>query len=176
VWQVLRKSSVGRRLFGDLNLDEPTLRARGLLGDLRYDRLAITREAPARDEAAAWATTARYLAGMQRAAGRLGARFVVVVYPHAHQVAPHESPGSRAAFGIGPGLYASDRPFRTVEGIGHRHGFRVISLLETFRRRADPARPLFRGDDIHHTPDGARLMADGIAAGLLDTDLPRCPR
>jgi hypothetical protein len=177
LWQVVRKSGVGRRLFGDLNLDEPTLRARGLLGDLRYDRLAITRDAPARDEAAAWATTARYLAGMQRAAGRLGARFVVVVYPHAHQVAPHESPGSRAAFGIGPGLYASDRPFRTVEAIGRRHGFPVIALLETFRRRADPARPFFRGDDIHHTADGARLMADGIAAGLLETDLvPRCPR
>jgi hypothetical protein len=177
VWQVVRKATVGRRLFGDLNLDEPTLRARALLGDLRYDRLAITRDAPAQDEAAAWATTGRYLAGMKRAAGRLGARFAVVVYPHAHQVAPHESPGSRAAFGIGPGLYASDRPFRTVEGIGERHGFPVIALLETFRRRADPAHPLFRGNDIHHTPDGARVMADGIAAGLLEADLvPGCPR
>lgn len=177
LWQAARKSGVGRRLFGELNLDEPSLRARGLVGDLRYDRLAITRDTPARDEAAAWATTARYLAGMQRAAGRLGARFAVVVYPHAHQVAPHESPGGRTRFGIGPWLYASDRPFRTVEMIGERHGFAVIPLLETFRRRADPTRPLFRSDDIHHTVDGARVMADGIAAGLLEAGLvPRCPR
>jgi lysophospholipase L1-like esterase len=177
LWQGVRKSGVGRRLLGELNLDEATLRARGLLGDLRYDRLAITRDTPAQEETAAWATTARYLAGMQRAAGRLGARFAVVVYPHAHQVAAHESPGGRAGFGIGPGLYASDRPFRTVEAIGERHGFAVISLLETFRRRADPGRPLFRTDDIHHTADGARVMADGIAAGLLEAALvPRCPR
>lgn len=175
LWQGLRKSTPGRRIFGDLNLDEPALRARGLLGDLRYDRLAITRDAPARDEAAAWATTERYLAAIRRDAERLGARFTVVVYPHAHQVAAHESPRSRAQFGIGPGLYASERPFQTVEAIGQRQGFPVISLLRAFRRRADPARPLFRSDDIHHTPEGARVMAAGIAGGLLETGLlSRC--
>lgn len=177
LWQAIRKSSAGRRVFGDLNLDEPALAARGLLGDLRYDRLAITRDTPARDEAAAWATTARYLAEIQRTAARHGARFAVVVYPYAHQVAAHEAPGGRARFGIGPGLYAADRPFRAVEAIGHRHGFPVLSLLETFRRRADPARPLFRSDDIHHTADGARVMAEGIAAGVLEAGLlPGCPR
>jgi hypothetical protein len=177
LWQALRKSSGARRVFGPLNLDEPMLAARGLLGDLRYDRLATTRDTAAAGEAAAWATTARYLAGIQRVTSGLGARFAVVVYPWAHQVAPHEAPAGRARFGLGPGLYASDRPFRVAEGIGRRHGYAVISLLETFRRRADPARPLFRDDDVHHTADGARVMADGIAAGLLEAGLvPRCPR
>ena len=178
LWQGLRRSDAGRRMFGALNLDEPALQARDLIGDLRYDRLAITRDTPARYEGRAWATTARYLAGIRRvAADRFSARFVVVVYPHAHQVAPHESPGSRAGFGLGAGLYASDRPFRVVEAIGQHEGFGVISLLETFRRRADPARPLFRADDIHHTSEGARVMAEGIAAGLLESRLvPRCPR
>jgi lysophospholipase L1-like esterase len=177
LWQAIRKSSAGRRVFGDLNLDEAALAERGLLGDLRYDRLAITRDTPARGETDAFATTARYLAGIQRAAARHGARFAVVVYPYPHQVAPHESPDGRARFGVGPGLYASDRPFRTVEAIGRQHGFPVIALLETFRRQADPARPLFRGDDVHHTAAGARVMADGIAAGLLEASLvPQCPR
>jgi hypothetical protein len=177
LWQGFRKSDAGRSVLGALNLDEPALRARDLIGDLRYDRLAITRDTPARDEARAWNTTARYLAGIRRVADGLSARFVVAVYPHAHQVAPHESPGSRSSFGLGPGLYASDRPFRTVEAIGQREGFGVISLLEAFRRRADPARPLFRPDDIHHTVDGARLTAEGIAAALLERGLvPRCPR
>jgi lysophospholipase L1-like esterase len=177
LWQAIRKSSTGRRVFGDLNLDEPGLAARGLLGDLRYDRLAITRDTPARGEADAWATTARYLAGIQRLAARRGARLVVAVYPYPHQVAAHETPTGRARFGIGPGLYAADRPFRTVTALGERQGFAVISLLETFRRRADPARPLFRGDDVHHTAEGARVMADGIAASLLEAGLvPRCPR
>jgi hypothetical protein len=177
LWQSLRKSDVGRRLFGSLNLDEAALQARDLIGELRYDRLAITRDAPARYEGRAWAITGRYLAGIRRLAEGLSAPFVVVVYPHGHQVAPHESPGSRATFGLGPGLYASDRPFRVVESIGQREGFAVISLLEAFRRRADPARPLFRADDIHHTVEGARVMAEGISVGLLESRLvPRCPR
>jgi len=176
-WQVIRRSAGGRQLFGELNLDEPTLAARGLLGDLRYDRLAITRDTPARDEAAAWQTTARYLLGIKRRSEALGARFAVVVYPYPHQVAPHESPHGRARFGVGPGLYASDRPFRTVEALGRRDGFPVISLLDTFRRRADVTRPLFRRDDVHHTVAGAHVMADGIVAGLLEAGLvPGCPR
>jgi hypothetical protein len=176
-WQAIRKSAGGRRLFGELNLDEPTLAARGLLGDLRYDRLAITRDTPARGEAAAWRTTARYLLAIKRRSEALGARFAVVVYPYPHQVAPHESPHGRARFGVGPGLYASDRPFRTVEAMGQRDGFPVISLLDTFRRRADVTRPLFRRDDVHHTAAGADLMADGIVAGLLEGGLvPGCPR
>jgi hypothetical protein len=177
LWQGFRKSEGGRGMLGALNLDEPTLRARDLIGDLHYDRLAITRDTPARDEVRAWANTARYLLGIRRLAEGLSARFVVVVYPHAHQVAPFESPGSRAGFGLGPGLYASDRPFRAVRAIGQREGFAVISLLEAFRRRADPARPLFRSDDIHHTVEGARLMGEGITASLLESGLvPRCPR
>jgi hypothetical protein len=177
LWQAVRKSSAGRRLFGALNLDEASLVARGLIGDLRYDRLAISRDAPGPGEAAAWATTARYLGGVQRVAAELGARFAVVVYPYAHQVAPFEAPGGRARFGIGPGLYASDRPFSVVEAIGRSRGFPVISLLDTFRRQANPARPLFRTDDIHHNADGARVMADGIAEGLLEAGLiPRCAR
>ena len=177
LWQEVRRSQAGRQVFGPLNLTEPELRARDLIGDLRYDRLAITRDTLARDEARAWATTARYLAAIRRLADRLSARFVVVVYPHGHQVAPHESQGSRALIGVGPGLYASDRPFRVVEAIGQREGFPVISLLDTFRRAADPARPLFRRDDIHHTAEGARLMTEGITASLLERALvPRCPR
>jgi len=175
LWQAVRRSSAGRRLFGDLNLDEPTLAARGLLGDLRYDRLAITRDRPGPVEATAWAITARYLAAIQGLAREHGAPFVVVTYPYPHQVATHESPDGRARFGIGPELYASARPFRTVEAIGTRHGFPVIALDETFRRRSSPAQPLFRRDDVHHTPAGARVMAEGVAAALLERALvPGC--
>jgi lysophospholipase L1-like esterase len=177
LWQSLRRSPAGRRVFGELNLDEGTLVARGLIGDLHYDRLAITRDSAAAGEATAWATTERYLVGVHRAATSLGARFVVIAYPYPHQVAPFESPGGRARFGIGSGLYASDRPFRAADAIGRRRGFAVISLLDAFRRHTDPARPLFREDDVHHTAAGARVMADGIAEGLLEAGLiPRCAR
>jgi hypothetical protein len=175
LWQALRRSSAGKRVFGDLNLDEASLAARGLTGDLRYDRLAITRDTAAASEAAAWALSARYLAGIRRLAAVWQARFAVVTYPHPHQVAAHESPAGRLRFGVGPGVYASDRAFRTVEAIGRRHDVPVITLVETFRRHADPARPLFRRDDIHHTADGARVMAEGIAAAVGDRGLlPGC--
>ena len=175
LWQALRRSAAGKRLFGDLNLDEAALAARGLTGDLRYDRLAITRDTAAPGEAAAWELSARYLAGIRRLAEASPARFVVVTYPHPHQVAAHESPQGRLRFGVGPGVYASERAFRTVEAIGRRHDFPVIALVETFRQHTDPARPLFRRDDIHHTADGARVMAEGIAEGLLERALlPGC--
>jgi hypothetical protein len=175
LWQALRRSWLGRRMLGELNLDEATLAARGLLGDLHYDRLAITRETPGDGEAAAWELTARYLAGIQRLAAGANARFVVVTYPYAHQVAAHESPEGRLGFGVGAGLYTSERPFRTLEAIGRRYEFPVLTLVEAFRRATTPSRPLFRRDDIHHTPEGARVMSEGIARGLLERELvPGC--
>jgi hypothetical protein len=118
-----------------------------------------------------WATTSRYLGGIERLATGFNARLLVAVYPYPHQVAAFESPGGRARFGVGPGLYTSDRPFRTVEEIGRRQGFPVVSLLEVFRRRVDPARPLFRHDDVHHTAEGARVMGEAIAAALVERGL-----
>ena len=177
LWQSLRKTPAGRRVLGELNLDEPSLAKRGLLGNLRYDRLAITRDTTAMGESAAWDATGRYLAAIHRTAEAANARVLVVAYPYPHQVAAFESPGGRARFGIGAGLYDSDRPFRTVEELGRRHGFGVVSLRETFRRNADPARPLFRPDDVHHTAAGARVMGDAIAAALMERGLlPGCTR
>ena len=50
----------------------------------------------------------------------------------------------------------------------------MINLLSTFRARAVESR-LFRHDDIHHTPAGAAVFADGIVSGLLSAHvLPEC--
>src|SRR5204862_7563845 len=100
-----------------------------------------------------------------------------VGHPPPPPAAAPAAPLRRTLFCRGSGLYAAERPFQAVASIGRQHGFVVISLLESFRRAANPARPLFRSDDIHHTAEGARVMADGIAAGLLEAGLvPRCPR
>ena len=102
--------------------------------------------------------------------------FVLVVYPHPHQVGPEESPEGRRRLGVGPGLYASARPFERLEALGRREGFPVVNLLALFRaRRAEG--PLFRATDIHHTAAGAAVFADGVVSGLLALDvLPRCVR
>ncbi|MBI3825310.1 MAG: SGNH/GDSL hydrolase family protein [Candidatus Rokubacteria bacterium] len=166
VYQVIRKSSLGARWLGPVKLTPERLEQLGLVGDIRYDILAITRdgESPALEQA--WATTKRYIADVGALARGAGAAFALVVYPHAHQVSADESPEGRRKFGIGPGLYASDRPFQILEELGRRAGFPVIDLGPIFRARARTDAPLFRRTDIHHTPAGAKVFAEGVLAGL----------
>jgi hypothetical protein len=138
--------------------------------------MAITRDAEFPGLEAAWALTERYLLGIRDLARARGAPFVLVVYPHSHQVSARESPRGRRHLGVGPGLYASERPFTRLQALGRRAGFPVIDLLAAFRSRTGGA-PLFRPDDMHHTPAGAAVFADGIAAGLTAPGMPAaCPK
>jgi hypothetical protein len=175
LYQKLRRSRLGRRLAGPPNLRPDDLESRGLVGDLRYDRLASTRGVDTPSVREGWRLTARYLGGIQRLARSHGAGFVLVAYPYAHQVSATESPVGRSRFGIGPGLETSLRPFAALEAIGREDGFPVIDLLEAFRRRDRTEGPLFRHDDIHHTPAGARVFGEEVAEALLARGLlPRC--
>jgi hypothetical protein len=92
-------------------------------------------------------------------------------------VSARESPLGRRRLGVGPGLFASERPFARLRALGRRAGFPVVDLLETFRARTDAAAgPLFRHDDMHHTPAGAAVFADGIASALAAMDVVAgCP-
>ncbi len=97
-----------------------------------------------------------------------------MVHPHAHQVSATESPEGRPRLGMGPGLYPSERPFQILEALGRREGFPVINLLRLFREREATEAPLFWTDDMHHTPGGAEVFADGILAGFLERRLVPC--
>ncbi len=174
IYHDFRESRLGRRLFGNLNLTQEELEARGLLGRLQYDRLAITRDGDYPGLREAWALTSRYLIGIRDLARARGIPFVLVVYPHAHQVSATESPAGRIKMGIGAGLFRSERPFRILEALGRREGFPVIDLLPIFRAREATDAPLFRRDDIHHTAQGARVFGDGILAGLRERKLLPC--
>jgi hypothetical protein len=66
-------------------------------------------------------------------ARNLGARFVLVTYPHAHQVSATASPGGRQAAGIRAQFFTSERPFKILEALGAQHGFPVINLVALFR-------------------------------------------
>ena len=176
LYQVFRKSDVGQRLMGSVKTTPEQLAAAGLIGDPVRDPMAITRDAENPALEAAWALTERYLVGIRDLARAAGAPFVLVVYPHSHQVSAQESPVGRRQLGAGPGLYRSERPFARLEALGRREGFPVINLLATFRAHAGPG-PLFRHDDMHHTPAGAAVFADGIVSGLTATGVvPPCRR
>jgi len=119
--------------------------------------------------------TERYLAAINRSARAAGATFAIVVYPHAHQVSPSESPVGRRQLGMGPGFFPSERPFKILEEFGRREGVPVINLLALFRARHASDGPLFRENDMHHNPRGARVFAEGIMSGLEENGLlPRC--
>ena len=176
LYQMLRKSEAGQWLLGSLKTTPEALAAAGAIGDPERDPMAITRDDESPALARAWALTERYLLGIRDLARRRSAPFVLVVYPHAHQVSALESPLGRRQLGAGAGLYSSERPFARLRALGRREGFPVIDLLATFRARAAEG-PLFRRDDIHHTAAGAAVLADGIASGLTAAGvLPACPR
>jgi hypothetical protein len=174
LYQAFRKSGAGQWLLGPVKTSPEQLEAYGLVGDAQRDPLAITRDAEFPGVERAWTLTERYLLGIRDLARSRDARFVLVVYPHSHQVSADESPVGRRQLGAGPGLFTSERPFTRLSALGRREDFPVINLLAPFRaRRAES--PLFRHDDMHHTPAGAAVFADGVLEGLLSVGvLPPC--
>jgi len=165
-YQVVRRSPAGLRLFGSVRMTSERLARLGVVGDIRYDPLTITRDVESPTEREAWALTRRYLVAIQDLTRAHAVKFALVVYPMPHQVSATASPDGRRQLGLGPGLYTSERPFEILGQLGRQEGFPVISLLETFRARIDADGPLFWPDDFHHTPAGARVFAAGLVAGL----------
>jgi hypothetical protein len=175
-YQVIRKSPVGQTLFGSLRMTPERLATLGVVGDVRYDPMTITRDVESPAERGAWPLTRRYIVAIRDLTRARGVDFALVVYPMPHQVSATASPEGRRRLGVGPGLYASKRPFEILGQLGRQERFPVISLLETFRARVDVDGPLFWPDDVHHTLAGATVFAEGVLAGLLRQQLVPCRR
>jgi len=176
IYQELRRSPLGERVFGPLRLTPERMAALGLEGDPQYDLEGITRDVDSPKLREAWRLTERYITAISRLARTHGAAFALVVYPHAQQVTADASPDGRRRHGLGPGLYESMRPFDVLGDLGRREGFPVINLLELFRFRARSGEALFRADDIHHTRAGARVFAEGVVEGLDRLEMVPCGR
>src|SRR2546428_7513674 len=82
VYQRLRRSSLGAWAFGHRRLEVAWLERSGLVGDLRYDPLAVTRDVDTEQIRRAWLLTSRYIVGIRDVARKLGASFVLVTYPY----------------------------------------------------------------------------------------------
>lgn len=124
LYQELRQSPLGAVLFGPVRLTPERMTALGLAGNAQYDIEAITRDEETPETRAGWHLTERYIAGIDRLAREHGIPFALVVYPHAQQVAADESPDGRRRQGLGPGLYASGRPFRVLASSAAGRGSR----------------------------------------------------
>ena len=174
VYQLFRRSKPGFWLFGRGEQTQPQLEARGLIGNLLQDRLAIARDEDFPDVRRGWALTLRYLAGVHELARRHHVPFALVVYPHAYQVSATASPMGRERMGMAQGLFASTRPFTILESFGAARGVPVINLLDLFREREPVQGPLFRERDFHHTAAGTAVFAEGIVRGLRARRLVPC--
>ena len=171
LYQAFRKARPGQWLLGPIRLSPERLEALGLLGNVSYDVLAITRNGDYPGLAAAWSDTERYILGIRDLARANGAAFVLVVYPYAHQISATASAEGRRKFGMGPGLYASESPFRILEDLGRRGGFPVLNLRSFIRAALEAQEragglPFYWPHDIHFTVHGARAFAEGIEQGL----------
>jgi acetyltransferase AlgX (SGNH hydrolase-like protein) len=175
VYQSFRTTWLGEVLLGAVRLRTlDQLAALGLMGNVHYDPIAITRDEEQPGELEAWAVTERYIAGIAGLARERGIAFVVVVYPHPYQVSAGESPEGRRRVGAGPGFYASERPFRRLAEIGQRVGIPVLDLVALFRERSAQDGPLFFPDDMHHNERGARVFGQGVVNGLIGLRLVPC--
>ena len=174
LWQLFRSEHVAQAVLGNTRRTPERLQALGLIGHVQYDPVAITRDREHPSEAAAWARSERYIAGMVELARRRGIPFALVAYPHAHQVSAAESPVGRRRVGVGPGFYATARPFVRLEDIGRREGIPVVNLVPLFRRRSAEEGPLFFAEDMHHNARGTRVFAEGVAAGLVAAGVVPC--
>ena len=176
VYQEFRKSKPGIWLFGRFTLSQAQIEAKGLIGNLRYDRLAPVRDDDFPDVREGWTLTRRYLGGIHELARQHGAGFALVVYPHAYQVSATASPVGRVRMGMGAGLFTSQRPFAMLEEVGARERIPVINLLTLFREREPRQGPLFRERDFHHTKAGAAVFGEGVLSGLREHRLVPCDR
>jgi len=169
-----RRSPMGERLLGSLKLTPERLAALGLVGSVQYDYGAPTRDVEGPGERQAWDRSERYVVATRDLARSRGIAFALTINPHPQQVSASESPVGRLAVGVGPGFYASDRAFRRLETFGRRHGIPVLNPLRLMRERTGVDGPLFKHDDIHHTPRGAAVFAEGVFRGLVDRELVPC--
>lgn len=171
LYQRLRRSRRVQPVLGPLKMPPERLEELHLVGNIQYDVLAITRDGSFPGLEAAWADTSRYILGIRDLARMDGASFALVVYPYPHQISATASPEGRRKFGMRPGLYESDAPFRVLEELGRREDFPVMNLKAHFKaaieaQERDGTAPLYWPHDIHFTVHGARVFATGIEDGL----------
>jgi hypothetical protein len=171
LWQSIRDTDIAKNVLGGTRRTPERLQALGLIGHVQYDPVAITRDREHHSEAAAWARSERYITGMVELSRRRGVPFALVAYPHPHQVSAAESPVGRQRMGVGPGFYATERPFVRLEALGRREGIPVVNLVQLFRDRSARDGPLFFPEDMHHNAQGARVFAEGVANGLVGAGL-----
>lgn len=161
LYALLKGSALGGAARRALGLPEP-LDVRQLRQEMElYAKGQLPKEI--REGAAA---TDRAVAELARSAG--GTRIVAVIVPSLIQVDPARWDASLERFGLDPARYDRTRPNQLFREIFGRHGISILDLTAPFADSAGRGGRIYLPIDQHLTPAGYRLMAERVAAEILN--------
>jgi lysophospholipase L1-like esterase len=161
LYALLKGSALGGAARRALGLPEP-LDVRQLRQEMElYSKERLPTEI--REGAAA---TEKAVAELARSAG--GTRILAVIVPSLIQVDPARWEASLERFGLDPSRYDRRRPNELFRGIFGRHGFSILDLTEPFAETVGRGGRIYLPIDQHLTPAGYRLMAERVAAEILN--------
>ncbi|MEZ5287596.1 MAG: SGNH/GDSL hydrolase family protein [Vicinamibacterales bacterium] len=104
-----------------------------------------------------------------------GMEFLLTVYPWAHQVSDTEWVPGRYTF-MPDGARAADTSVRTIHEMSAANGVPLLDVTPVFRQHVGGTEHLYFDHDMHWTPAGHRVMAEGLTQYLEKTDSSRwCP-
>ena len=91
-----------------------------------------------------------------------GARLAVVAIPTEAQVYPVRWDAARIRYGLHDEDFDLQKPQRLLAAFAAQSGIPLIDLLPALRAARDTGAPLYSRRDIHWTPRGHAVAADGI--------------
>ena len=151
------------------------LSVRGVVERANAEILAHTLTKDKKDRTRQWANILDSLNLMNDFAERIGAEFVVSIYPWAHQVSEGEWTEGRGAF-LAPDDHAIVDYDEIILDKLRESNIQAFSLYSSFRNY-EGNEMLYFENDMHFTAEGHRLMAEGIIRYLENEGGPEfaCP-
>lgn len=99
-----------------------------------------------------------------------GIKFVLVVYPWAHQISDTEWMPGRSSF-MPKDAKPSDASIKTIYEMAKANGIELLDVTPTFKAYSG-TEPLYFSYDMHWTPTGHRVMARGLGDYLIERHAP----
>lgn len=105
--------------------------------------------------------TGKYILMCRDLVREAGALFILVMYPYGTYVGPDQWGEGRVFWGFEKGKVVQDYfAFNLVKRFANEHSIPFVNLLDDFLAAKD--RPLFFPFDGHFTPEGNRVVAEGL--------------
>jgi len=128
-------------------------------GDIRFDKYAMLRENYDPRDGRDWQLTFRYLLMIRDLLQSREIDFWVTVYPYGLQISPKEWNAGRQFWGFTPDKIYTATPQDNLVSFCRRNDFRVVNMIDDFRKAAQSEFPLYLNYNGHWRPDGHKIVA-----------------